>query len=156
MEMSPPDYAKGSWSRTLDSLGTLDVRQLPNCCWEHLTDLTSRDSHKTLPTPHQLQADWLDTNREAPSRMWEGCSTLICWRSAAGGRRTGKGSDQQFPSQGTPSTPHHPPAFLPDNGWQLHSHHWLLQRPQLPHLLPAHSPDTLQLLCILLALAAHA
>lgn len=64
------------------------------------------------PAPQQLQADWPYTNREAPSRMWEGCSTLICWRSAAGGRRNRKGSDQQFPSQGTPSTPHHPRAFL--------------------------------------------
>lgn len=107
------------------------------------------------PAPQQLQADWLDTNREAPSRMWEGCSTLICWRSAAGGRRTGKDQTSNFPPRALQAlhTTHEPSSS--DNGWQLHSHHWLLQRPQLPRLLPVHSPDTLQLLCILLALTAH-
>lgn len=89
--------------------------------------------------------------------MWEGCSTLICWRSAAGGRRNRKGSDQLFLSQGTPSTPP-PPTSLPpltmagsttvttgyfkDLNFVISSQH------------TAH--NTLQLLCILLAPISHA
>lgn len=54
----------------------------------------------------------------------------------------GKDQTSNFPPRALQALPttHEPSSS--DNGWQLHSHHWLLQRPQLPHLLPAHSPDT--------------
>lgn len=107
----PQPRSAGPRSRALDPPDILDSPQLPSFCREsHRPHKQGRSQDS--PVPKQLRAGWLATNREAPSRMWEGCSTLICWRIAAGGRKNRKGSDQLFLSQGTPSTPP-PPTSLP-------------------------------------------
>jgi len=157
-EMSAPQYKCNGVME--QSAG---FSQHPEC--QAAPKLLLRASHRPhkqgqsqdTPTPSQLRAGWLDTNREAPSRMWEGCSTLICRRSAAGGRRNRKGSDQLFLSQGTPSTPP-PPTSLPPPTMAGSTTVTSGYFKDLNFLISSQhtAQNTLQLLCLWLALISHA